>query len=342
MKIHYLSCHSTLEYDELKLLTEMGHEVFSNGAYLNPKIETNLLPRPALPQAPYFMDYEKLALENPKTNLPAELIEPFDVIIVMHTPEVIVQNWDRMKHKKVVWRSIGQSTRAVENMIRRMRYEGMKIIRYSPKEVHIPDYLGADIIIRFYKDPEEFKGWTGHVCRVVNFTQSLKARREFCHYDDIMAMVDGFPATVFGSGNDDLGPLNGGCLTYDGMKGQLRDNRVFVYGGTWPAPYTLSLQEAMMTGIPVVAIGRKMAEELPTHVVPETSRMNFYEVPDFIENGRNGFIADDINTLRNHIHALLQDVELAKMIGGGGRAKAIELFNKDYIYGQWKAFLESL
>ena len=34
MKILYLSCHSILEYDEVKLLTGMGHYVFSPGAYV--------------------------------------------------------------------------------------------------------------------------------------------------------------------------------------------------------------------------------------------------------------------------------------------------------------------
>jgi len=36
MKILYLSCHSVLEFDEVKLFHELGHEVFSPGSYVEP------------------------------------------------------------------------------------------------------------------------------------------------------------------------------------------------------------------------------------------------------------------------------------------------------------------
>lgn len=337
MKIHYLSTHAVLEYDEVKLLTEMGHQVFSNGAYLDPA-GNKLLPRPGIPGATYFPEYETLARQYPKTDLPKELIEPFDMIIVMHEPNWIVENWEKIKYKKVIWRSIGQSTRTVENRIRKMRYEGLKIVRYSPLERNIPDYLGEDAIIRFYKDPEEFKDWSGEQVQAINFTQSLKGRRDFCHHDDIMAILDGFPAKIFGTGNDDLGTLNGGELPYEMMKEQMRKNRVFVYGGTWPASYTLAFQEAFMTGIPIVAIGQRLAEQL--RAVPEGDRIHFYEIPDFIQNEQNGFISDDVGQLRAYVHRLLQDLPYARRIGNAGRQKAVEVFGKEIIMHEWNKFFD--
>lgn len=329
-----------LEYDEVKLLSEMGHEVFANGAYLNPHEKTNLLPRPDIPEAKYFPEFEKLGREFPKTNLPKELIDPFDVIIVMHTPEFITENWDKMKHKYVIWRSIGQSNKHVENMIRKMRYEGLKIIRYSPMEERIPGYLGADAFIRFYKDPEEFKDWNGQTKRVINMTQSLKGRSVFCHYDHIMQTIEGFPAMIYGGGNDDLGSLNGGDLPFELMKGALRDNRVFFYAGTWPACYTLSFIEAFMTGIPVVAIGKPLAEDIPQ--IPEVDRFPFYEVTNFIEHGVTGFIANTVEEARAFIHILLEDEPQARNVGAKGRERAIELFGKETIKKQWEDFLKTL
>lgn len=340
MKIHYLSCHSVLEYDETKLLTELGHDVFSNGAYLNPHEKTNLLPRPDIPEAKYFPEFEALARQYPKTNLPKELIDPFDLLIIMHTPEFITENWDKIKHKNVIWRSIGQSNRHVENMIRSMRYEGLKIIRYSPMEEHIPGYLGADAFIRFYKDPEEFKDWNGQSKRVINMTQSLKGRSIFCHYDHIMQAIASFPAMIYGGGNDDLGPLNGGDLPYELMKGVLRDNRVFFYSGTWPAPYTLAFIEAFMTGIPIIAIGKGLAEDIPQ--IPEVDRFPFYEVTNFIEHGVNGFIANTVEEARAFIHILLEDEPQAKNIGAKGRERAIQLFGKETIKKQWEEFLKTI
>lgn len=340
MKLLYLGCHAPLEYYELKLFTELGIDCFSyQGAYADPRGHKSL-PRPAIEGMTYHPELEELARQHPKTAIPDEIIEQFDVIMIMHTPQWITENWPKMKHKKVVWRSIGQSTRHVENMIRRMRYEGMKIVRYSPMEENIPDYLGSDALIRFYQDENEYKDWNGKEKRVINFTQSLMGRRNFCHYDEIMAIMDGFPALIFGTANDDLGPLNGGELPYELMKGQLRDNRVFVYGGTWPACYTLMFQEAFMTGIPIVAIGPKLAQEIPS--IPPAERIKFYEIPNFITDGQNGFISDDMATLRNNVHKLLEDYEFAAKMGQAGRSTAIQLFGKEKVKTDWKVFLNSL
>src|SRR3990167_3718988 len=132
MKIHYLSAHSILEYDEVKLFTEMGHMVFSNGSYLDPKGHFSL-PRPGIPNAPFFEEYANIARRTSRTALPKELIDPFDVIIVSHLPELLFPNWENIKHKRVVWRSIGQSLPHIERKLRPLR-NSLKIIRYSPME----------------------------------------------------------------------------------------------------------------------------------------------------------------------------------------------------------------
>lgn len=254
------------------------------------------------------------------------------------TDHALVQNWPNIKHKKVIWRTIGQSTPATEAMLAPLVKEGLKIVRYSPKEQNIPGFIGMNAIIRFSKDEDELQGWTGHDKRVINFSQSLKGRGNNCHYSTVLEALSGYPgAKVYGTGNDDLGPLNGGRLPWDLMKGKLRDSRVFFCAGTWPASYTLSFIEAWMTGIPVVAIGKNLAED-----IPGIERFPFYEVHEFIENGVNGFVSDDVGTLRSYIYQLLTDDELAKRIGENGRKTAIQLFSKRKIKGEWQAFLDSL
>lgn len=339
LKLLYLSCHSILEWDELTMFTEMGIECFSDGVYLDPAGHKSL-PRPAVKGMQTHPDFEVLSRKFPKTHLPQEVIDWADVIMIMHTPEWVTENWDRIKHKTVIWRSIGQSTPHVENMIRRMRYEGLKIVRYSPAEKDIPDYLGEDAMIRFYKDPSEFCEWNGQTRQLINISQSLKARRDFCHYDPMMTIMEGFPATVFGSGNDDLGPLNGGEQPFELLKDHLRDNRAFVYGGTWPAPYTLSFIEAWMTGIPIIALGTELAENIPA--VPSNARLHYYEIPSLIVNGVDGFYADNYEQLRSFAHNLLEDFELAKRIGAAGRTHAIDIFGKDNIKKQWEEFFKTL
>jgi len=336
MKILFLGCHEVLERDEVSLLTELGHDVFSyQGAYANPEGHPSLK-RPGIPGMIYHPELAEEALKNAKTKIPEAFFNKFDLVLIMHDPNVVTENWDRMRLKRTVWRTIGQSTAHVENMIRKMRYQGMKIVRMSQKEENIIGYVGSDALIPFYKDENEWGNWNGKTKRVINFTQSLLGRRAGCHYDSIMQIVRDFPTLIYGSGNTDLGPLDGGELPYDLMKGALRDNRVFVYGGTWPSPYTLALQEAMLTGIPCVCIGPKLANE----AVGESDRWEYYEIPLIIKNGENGFWSDDINELRADIDKLLADEDLAKKIGDEGRKTAIRLWGKDKIKEQWKDFLK--
>lgn len=91
-----------------------------------------------------------------------------------------------------------------------------------------------------------------------------------------------------------------------------------------------------MTGIPVVAIGKKLAAYqnfmLPIEI----------EVPSMIKNGVNGFTSDSMVDLRNYISQLLDDQNLARRIGEEGRKSAIELFGKEKIKAQWKQFFEEL
>lgn len=335
MKIQYISDHSVLEYDEVQLLLDLGHEVFSNGAYLDPAGHITL-PRPGLRGAKTYPEYMELARTTARTNMPVELIEPFDVIIVMHSPNVILQNWEKLKHKKVIWRSIGQSVPRIERELERCRNEGLKIVRYSPKEELIPGYIGSDAMIRFYKDENEYKDWTGTSDNnVVSFAQSLKGRRSFCHFDEIMGVIEEFGGKVYGPGNEDLGPYNGGQVPYEQQIKLMQGATVMPYGGTWPAPYTLSFIEAMMTGLPIVAISKALAH------YPQYEAIDFYEVDEILAQ-IGGIVCDTPEQMIHQTNKLLSDPEHALNISQKQRALAIEMFGKKVISKQWGEFLDGL
>jgi glycosyltransferase involved in cell wall biosynthesis len=335
MKILYISCHAILEYDEVKLFSEMGYDVFSAGVYAAPWFRPGM-PRPGIDTLTHYPDLERLAstIDTNGGAIPQELIEWADTIIFMHRPEWIEKNWAKLKHKRVIYRSIGQSVGHTERVLTPLRAEGLQIVRYSPKEREIPSYAGEDAVIRFYKDPEEYAGYTGLTPQVINVSQSLTQRREFCHLDEIMYLLKDFPAKIYGTGNEDLGPLFGGSPTEEGLRQVYRENRAFVYAGTWPAPYTLSFIEAMMTGIPVMALGPVRAQSV------RTETLVFYEVGEFIENGKTGYVLEDLAMLKNEIGNLLQNHKMAIQMGMAGREKAIELFGKVNILPLWKNFLE--
>lgn len=338
MKILYISCHAILEYDEVKLFTELGHEVDSFGAYRDPR-GAYTLPRPGIEGMKIKEEFIILTGNTPKTELPPELIEKYDALIFMSGEQEgsLLANWSRIKHKRVIWRTIGQSTQAIERAISPLRKEGLQIVRYSPKEAKIGQYAGSDTLIRFYKDPDEFTNWTGKEKRPVNFTQSLHGRGPYVHYDEIMASLVGFDgAKVYGTGNTELGIFNGGEVTYDRLKEILRDARVFVYGGTYPASYTLSFIEAMMTGIPIVALGPKLVK------IPNADEFDYYEIPEIIRDGETGYVCNSIEDMRRRIDDLLNDTMLADRIGKAAREDAIQLFGKKQIAEQWQDFLKGV
>lgn len=352
MKILYLSCHEILEYDELKLFSELGYECYSLGAYTQPGGEEHRK-RPAL-DLPYNPHFIELAMQYDRRKLHPEFLEDIDVVIIMHEPSFIGHsegahdwnpdlgegNWPLFrefikKGGRVIWRSIGQSIPRVEDRLRQWRAEGLEIVRYSPAEQTIAGNVGTDAVIRFYKDPEEFKGWTGRQRHVINFTQSLKQRDRFTGYNLINQLFKDLPAKVYGPGNEDLGLLSGGLLSYDQQKEVLRDARVYFYHGTYPASYTLSFIEAMMTGTPIVAVGPRYGNSL--EMFPDQST---YEIQDIIQNGVNGFVSDDPDQLKEMVANLIDNEAKAKALSAFGRSKAINLFGKPKIKSEWKKYLE--
>lgn len=334
MKILYLSTHEILEYDEVKLFTELGHEVFSMGAYTSSSKGGEM--RGEIPGLYQNEPLKAIALQSSKEHLHREIVAWADVIISMHNPDPdqpwISNNWHLFQGKRTIWRSIGQSSRNIEMALSRYKDVGLEVVRYSPRERNIPAYCGENAMIRFYKDPEEFKGWTGEEKIVINFTQSLKKRGDHCGYLTFMKGTEGLPRKVYGPGNDDLKEVSGGLLTYDQQKEMYRKARAYFYYGTAPASYTLTLMEAMMTGIPVVAASPTFSANI--------YQQNTNEVEDIIQNGRNGFVGQSVDQIKEYLQKLLDDDKLAKEIGDAGRQTAIQLWGKEKIKREWREYLD--
>lgn len=340
MRILYLSCHSILEHNEILLFHQMGHKVFSPGAYVCPANPGDHTLRPGIPDLIYDPDilaqFHRIAGSCPgsdaKDYLTKEFIDNFDVVIVMHMPRWVTRNWEAIKHKRVIWRTIGQSVASTEAQLLPYRQAGMQIVRYSPKERNIPGYIGEDGIIRFYKDSRVYGPWIGSNKRVISLAQHMKQRDSACNYTFFEEVTRPFPRHLFGPGNEGQ-DWTTGKIPFDQLIQELKLNRVYFYTGTHPASYTLNFIEAWLSGIPVVAIGpaHGNASYFPGH--------DLYEVPELIKNYTTGFVSDDIRELRSHIKLLLDNDIVAKTIGVQGRQAAERIFGKDTICFQWKRFL---
>ncbi len=333
-KLLYLSCHSIAEYDECKLFSELGFEVFPHGAYTNPR-KPGDPKRPALPfDIPE--SFAKEALKNPKEEMSREFLQQFDVILSHWKPEWIMANWEKMTDKVVILRTNGQSTQENENMIDQLMTAGCLVVRYAPIEKTIPGYAGHDAVIRFYKDPKEFNGYKGNKKRVITVCQNMVNRAAFCNWKIFKYCTEGFSRKLFGPDNKEAGKIWGGLQSYAGLKQQYRENRVYFYTGTKPASYTLNFIEAAMTGMPIVSIGGELGN-------PEFLEEQYtFEIPFLDIDKKAIFWSDNVDELRFKIQELMEDRILALKMGHATRELAIDLFGKDKIKKQWQDFFKNV
>ena len=333
MKLLYVSCHAILEYDELKMFSKFDDmDIFSTGAYIHPTTPPNI--RPPLNFRVNPEHYRLYDSGKGKWNSP-DLINKFDVIYFMYRPHDLIDNWNILKHKIVIIRMIGQSSPEIELKLKELKiaHSNLKIIRYSPKERNHIHYAGEDELIRFGKNSNEYTNWNGNINYMVSVVQDMKGRGDACGWDIFSRISHEIPSKLFGNSNEKAGTLwNGRSLSPVELFEVYKNHRVYFYTGTKPASYCLNFIEALMTGIPVVSIGRGLGN----------GNEDLYEIEDFIVNGENGFISDNVNELIEYSKMLLNDMELSKKISMNGRRSAISLFNEEDIQCKWLDFFKSL
>lgn len=347
MNLLYLGSHAILEYDQVKLWTDLGYRVFSIGAYADPQHPAVDM-RPGI-DAPYYADLAALCHEQrarhaadghstdypvidwAKADLHQGVIDWADTIIVDCFPESWIKfNWPRIRDKRVIWRTIGQSGYETEIAMRALHREGLQIVRYSPAERRAYGkfdwFAGEDALIRFGKDPADWYGWTGERQVVGNLAQHDSVphgRDAFLNWGFWEKATEGLPVEFAGPNSEKIGGL--GALSYDEMRQKLRDWRCYLYTGTQPASYTLGLIEAMMTGCPVVSIG------------PEWMRSGeLFEGHELV-----GTWTDSPDGARYTLREVLDNGTLARALGESARDNAIDLFGTDTIGRQWLDFLGS-
>lgn len=344
MKIFYMSCHSVHEFDEVRMFHKLGYDIFSPAAYYNPQNDEQYL-RPGIEGLHYkeedIINYNNLYNEKShypdgKDNLTKEFLKDFDVVFVMSLADRwIVNQWDVLKDKIVVWRTNGQSNSSQELNIKQIKdkFPNLKIARYSPTERTMHNYAGEDALIRFGKRPDEYCDWNGNINKMITICQDMKGRSNSCSWNIFKQLADQFPSSLYGHANENNEYWIGKTLKTKDLLNVYRDNRVYFYAGTKPANYTLNFIESWMTGMPIVAVGPKTGNE---------NGYDTYETHKLIENGVDGFVSDDINELKNYITLLMNDYDLCKKISENARKSALKYFNEYDKEIEWKNFFNSL
>jgi hypothetical protein len=342
MNILLLASHAVAEYDDIRMFTDLGYDVFCPGGYEDPTRSGEGI-RPALPDAPHHPDLvvkcqeqrEKGGEPGPwidwaKANIHEDVLDWADVVIAHHFVDPwLTHQWKAFQRHglRVIWRTCGQSNPDLERMMMPLRDDGLEIVRYSPAEERhfgeLGSFAGQDALIRFGKYPSDYGPWTGNDPVIGNLTQHMAQRGDACGYRFWLDATAGLPVSPAGPGSEAIGGL--GSLTYDGMLGYLRRLRAYLYTGTTPASYTLGLIEAMLSGVPVVSIG------------PKAWGAGWGGEDLFEVHAHPGF--DHPARARDCLVQLLTDPVMASELSNSQWAYAVETFGIQKVAPQWRAFL---
>jgi hypothetical protein len=246
--ILYISSHSILEYDEIKLLTELGHRVFSVGSYLNYRDPAqSYRPGIDLVQDPgWIKQYNDLISNDIDYALDRDFISNFDIIISMHNVDVLKKIISKkQKNQRLIFRSIGQSNSNLEKTISELKRLGLEVVRYSEKESLINGAAKSNAVIRFYKDEADFEPWNGKDQDIFFSSNSyLKRRHQMFHLSESVLNFNHF----FWCGDDS----RYGSLDFEFFKKKMASSRFCFLVVANPAPYNLTMIEYMAAGCPIL------------------------------------------------------------------------------------------
>ena len=334
--------HAIEEYQQVDLLSSLGYEVASLGAYIDPA-NPHVDIRPPLPDVPkvdvIYDECERLKAEGlePQEHISDKMFEWLGddgIIIFHHYLQRLYAQWDKVRdwkagspERRVIWRSVGQSVANNEREASPFRMGGLERVAYSPKERNIPDYSGDDALIRFWGE-EVDEAWTGLSGEVITVAQHLRQREPFTNWSFWDSATRGLPRSVIGPGSEVIGGT--GMVTPAELRAYLLRSRAFLFTSTQPASYTLGFVEALHAGIPTVSIGPVwMAIDFGGHNASE-----MFEAHELAPLWSN-----DPNQVRHILRELLMDLNYAAEVSAVTRRLAHIYFDRETVGSQWKAFL---
>jgi len=344
LNILYLACHETLEYDDVRLFTEMGHRVFSVGGLANPDAARPST-RPVMPRF-YSRDWWTAFAADRGNDLLAKRItrdfaQRFDVVVVNHDPFLLDTNREAFMGMPIVFRTIGQSNDHIETALGR-HLETVHIVRYSQKEVNLTNFCRTDRVIYFAKFLTDYPPWEPGT-RAITFHNSFPTRATVSvpslnQYTDLTRVE---PCDLYGFLNEGVEAWRG--LASAELQLELfRTAGVYLYVYSVPPSYTLSLIEAMLVGVPVI---------VPSAVAVRATLGDIaglcgfsderYEVTDLLDNDPT-LIWNTIDEAPLKMRALLDDPVKAIGISERLRATAQAKFNTIKIAPQWQQLFSEI
>lgn len=154
--------------------------------------------------------------------------------------------------------------------------------------------------------------WNGSIEKGIVVINHIVQRGRPLGYDIFTAARKEVPIDIIGMGTEELGSRE---ILHPNMPEFIANYRFF-FNPIRYSSFPLSLCEAMMVGLPVIALSTT-------------------ELPLFIKDGVNGFIHNDIEYLIDRMKLLLSDLEIARRLGDNAKKTAEKEFGIQRFINDW-------
>jgi hypothetical protein len=164
----------------------------------------------------------------------------------------------------------------------------------------------TDDIVHFGIDADDYRSHTGEKAAGLRICNFISSRRHILLWDLHEKAFDGLPVTLVGH-NPDLPDVEA-AQDWDHLKAVLQSHRFYIHTADprFEAGHNMATAEAMAAGLPV------LGNRHPTSV---------------IKHGVTGFLSDNPKELRRYARILIEDRDLAHLMGRKARETVIERFS---------------
>lgn len=166
-------------------------------------------------------------------------------------------------------------------------------------------------VIRHGMDVDFWNGWIGGDGKIMTAVWNYPQRNQICGFDLYKEVTKDLPTSPWG----DSPGFSKMADNTDHLRELYRRASVFLNTTLWSTT-PFGLLEAMSVGCPIVTTA--------------TTAM-----PEFIQDGVNGFITNDPVVMRERLIELIKNPELGKKIGNAGRQTVIEQFGQKRFLKEW-------
>ena len=246
-------------------------------------------------------DYARL-LDDPAIGYP----ERFDLAWMMFNWQVKLF-WERPGKK--LFRVAKVAELPHDLWARLLQREDIRVVSFYPNTVEwLKETFGVDVpYVPLGLDPDAYAPATGEDGTVLSIIHSYRDRG--WHYPAYREATEGLPALHI----DHLDSEQD-VYRYEDLQRALRRARLYLHDGE--QEYTITLIEAMMTGLPLVSFR-----------IPGIER--------YVVHGHNGFVGETAAEIREACRTLLLDDALAARMGQASRDMAVREYDEARWRRQW-------